>query len=102
MKHTEQPASPSERRPFLSVLDAAVREHGGMSCGVIIRRGLPVLHVINAVSATRSVEVGCDFTEGAWRFVWAGSGEVIGAVDDVASVVRVIAREVGTHLEPSP
>ncbi|WP_157431315.1 hypothetical protein [Actinomadura hibisca] len=92
-----QPALAGERRAYLTALDAAVVARGGMSCGVVPRAGTPVLHVINAESPRRSVEVGCDFVDGAWRFVWAATGETIGPVDDATGVVDAIARSLGTH-----
>jgi hypothetical protein len=69
-----------------------------MSCGVVPCGGIPVLHVINAELPRRSVEAGCDFVDGAWWFVWAGSGVTIGTVDDVSGVVAVVAVEVVAHV----
>ncbi|WP_157431727.1 hypothetical protein [Actinomadura hibisca] len=98
----DQPALTSERRTHLTVLDAAVVAHGGMSCGVVPRAGMPVLHVINAESPGLSIEVGCDFIDGAWRFTWAETGESIGVVTDAAGVAGVIARTVGAHVDKAP
>jgi hypothetical protein len=67
----DQPVLTSERRGHLTTLDEAMVARGGMSCGVVPRDGVPVLHVINAVLPRRSVEVGCDFVDGAWWFIWA-------------------------------
>ncbi|MFC6880169.1 MULTISPECIES: hypothetical protein [Actinomadura] len=94
----DQPMPDDGRRSYLSALEAAVGEHGGMSCGVVPREGTPVLHVINAELPGRWVEVGCDYVDGAWWFVWDCTGQTIGTVDDSAGVARVVGVEVGAHV----
>ncbi|MGK5557347.1 hypothetical protein ACSNOI_37645 [Actinomadura kijaniata] len=65
----------------------------GLACGIVIRRGTPILNVVQIGAARRMVEVGCDYVDGCWRYVWADSGDVIAPVGDVAGVVRVLVRE---------
>ncbi|WP_067484860.1 hypothetical protein [Actinomadura hibisca] len=98
----DQPVLTSERRTHLTVLDAAVVAHGGMSCGVVPRAGVPVLHVINAELPGLSIEAGCDFIDGAWWFTWAETGESIGVVADAADVAGVIARTVEARIGKGP
>ncbi|MFI0454613.1 hypothetical protein [Actinomadura sp. 6N118] len=95
---TESPARNGERRRFLSVLDEAVRERGGMSCGVVRRAGVPVLHVINSEAASRRTEVGVDFVDSDWWFTWAETGDTIGPVDDPQGVAEAVGRYLGVHL----
>ncbi|TDD83949.1 hypothetical protein [Actinomadura rubrisoli] len=93
----DEPMPTGERRSFLNELDAAVRRHGGMSCGVVPREGSPVLLVINAEVPRRSVEVSADFVDRCWWFTWAESGATIGTVDDVDGVADVVGRAVGVQ-----
>ncbi|GAA2426839.1 hypothetical protein GCM10010191_44290 [Actinomadura vinacea] len=65
---------------------------------MVPREGTPVLHVINAGLPGRSVDVGCDFVDGAWWSNWAETGESIGTVEDAGGVAGVIARTVGAHV----
>jgi len=85
----------SGRRPFLSALDEAVRERGGMSCGIVPRGGTPVLYVINTDSPGTFTEIGADFVGGTWTFTWAPSGGTIGAADSPAEAAEAIARALG-------
>ncbi|TDD70567.1 hypothetical protein E1293_34700 [Actinomadura darangshiensis] len=65
---TDHLTAMSGRRPFLTALDEAVRKRGGMSCGIVPRRGTPVLHAINAESPSNFTEIGADFIRGSWVF----------------------------------
>lgn len=85
----------SGRRPFLSALDEAVRERGGMSCGIVPRGGTPVLYVINTGSPDRFTEISADFVGGTWTFTWAPSGDAIGVADSPAEAAEAIARALG-------
>ncbi|GAA2634806.1 hypothetical protein SMC26_08915 [Actinomadura fulvescens] len=94
----ETPTRIGERRTFLSVLDEAVREHGGMSCGVVRRAGVPVLHVINSEHACRRTEVGAEFVGSGWWFIWAETDGTIGPVEDPAGVAEAVGRYLGVHV----
>ncbi len=94
---TDHLTATSGRRSFLTALDQAVRERGGMSCGIVARSGTPVLHVINAQAPHTFTEIGADFIAGAWVFTWAGTGKSIGAADAPAAVADTIAHAVGAH-----
>ncbi|MER7546217.1 hypothetical protein ABTW95_24725 [Spirillospora sp. NPDC127506] len=85
------------RRLFLATLDEAVRERGGMSCGIVQRSGTPVLYVINAESPGRFTEVGADYIGGAWVFTWAGTGAAISAAEAPTTAAATIARAVGAR-----
>jgi hypothetical protein len=99
---TEHLTAMSGRRPFLTALDEAVRERGGMSCGIVARTGTPVLYVINADSPSRFTEVGADFIGGTWMFTWAPTGEAIGAATSPVETAETIARALGAHLGIRP
>ncbi|MBW8481956.1 hypothetical protein [Actinomadura parmotrematis] len=86
---------PDERRRMLSALDAAVRALPGVACGIVPRKGLPVLHVISSAEPARSVEIGGDYLEGAWHFVCARSGARLGSRADLARVALAAAEAVG-------
>ncbi|TDC75448.1 hypothetical protein [Actinomadura sp. 7K507] len=92
----------SGRRPFLTALDEAVRERGGMSCGIVPRSGTPVLHVINTELPSRFTEISADFIGGAWVFTWAGTSDTISAANAPAIAAHAIARTVGAHLGLRP
>ncbi|MFP3966255.1 hypothetical protein SMC26_28380 [Actinomadura fulvescens] len=94
----EIPVRNGERRRFLSVLDEAVRAHGGMSCGVVRRAGTPVLHVINSERACRRTEVGAEFAGSGWWFTWAETGGTIGPVEGPAGVAEAVGRYLGVHV----
>ncbi|WP_189241215.1 hypothetical protein [Actinomadura livida] len=92
----------SGRRPFLSALDEAVRERGGMSCGIVLRGGTPALYVINTDSPSRFTEIGTDFIGGTWMFTWAPTGDTIGAANSPAETAEAIARALGVGLGARP
>ncbi|WP_165965953.1 hypothetical protein [Actinomadura sp. 7K534] len=99
---TDHLTAMSGRRPFLSALDEAVRERGGMSCGIVSRSGTPVLYVINTDSPSRFTEIGADFVDGSWMFTWAPTGDRIGAADSPAETAEAIARALGAGLGARP
>jgi hypothetical protein len=94
----DQPMPTGERRSFLTKLDEAVREHGGMSCGIVPRQGSPVLHVINSEWPSRSAEVGCDYVDRDWWFTWAATGDTIGPASDPKGAADVLAVELRANL----
>jgi hypothetical protein len=99
---TDHLTAMSGRRPFLTALDEAVREQGGMSCGIVPRDGTPVLYVLNTESPSRFTEIGADFIRGTWMFTWAPTGETIGAADSPTQTAETIARALGAHLGTRP
>jgi hypothetical protein len=88
-----------ERRSSLAALDEAVREHGGMSCGIVPREGTPVLHVINSELPSRSTEIGCDYVDQDWWFTWAKTGDTLGLAEDPAGAAQAVAADLGVHLQ---
>ena len=99
---TDDLTAPRGRRPFLTALDEAVRQRGGMSCGIVRRHGTPVLHVINAESPSRFTEVGADFICGAWLFTWAATGTPINPGNAPTVAAGTIAKAVGAHTGNGP
>lgn len=92
----------SGRRPFLTALDEAVRQHGGMSCGIVQRGGAPALYVVNTESPGKFTEIGADFIHGTWMFTWAPTGETIGAADSPTETAETIAHALGAYLGARP
>ncbi|PRX06501.1 UNVERIFIED_ORG: hypothetical protein CLV66_103481 [Actinomadura viridilutea] len=80
----------SRRRQHLSALDSAVAERPDLACGIVVRHGIPTLHVVRYGCAGRPLKIGCDFDAGTWWFVCAHDGRKIAPVDDVPGAVRLI------------
>ncbi|MBA9001728.1 hypothetical protein [Thermomonospora cellulosilytica] len=98
----DRPVLVNDRRTFLQALDEAVRGNPGLACGIVTRDGVPVLCVINSEMPQYKAEIGADFIDGDWRFVWAVSGEAIGPVDDLEGAVAAIARAVRVNGQARP
>lgn len=94
------PAPSSNRRAFLTALDEVVRSRPGLACGIVTRRGVPILNVVRFGAAGRSVEIGCDFSDGCWWFAWAADGQTIAPVDDPDGAADVIAHELESASQP--
>lgn len=90
-----RPLPSNQRRTFLEVLHQVIGEtQAGVRSGLVIRRGIPVLFVVNRVNVAYFGDVGCDFHAGSgWTFMWAEDGRPLGPVKDAAGVASVIARE---------
>lgn len=80
-------------RLHLTALDAEIVSGHGvgkLACGVVSRRGSPLLNVIRIGDPSRSIEVGCSRVGGVWWFVVQATGEGITPVDEVAQAPIVL------------
>lgn len=85
-----------DRRLHLAALDAVVTATPGLACGIVTRRGVPMLNAITIANPTRMTEVGCDFVDGDWWYV-SSSGEKLGPVADPQRVTNDLAEVLSTH-----
>lgn len=90
---SENTAMSHERRVFISKLDSVINSHKGLACGVVERRGLPVLHVVRFGSAGHAVEIGCNLLEREWWFTWDMTGDAIAPASALYETAHVIARQ---------
>jgi hypothetical protein len=82
----ERPALRNQRREHLKTLQAAAQVRLRFAGRIVERRGLPVLHL-------GAVEIGCDYADGAWRFIRAKDGTEIARADDVDGAVDAVIRQ---------
>ena len=62
----------------------------GISSGVVLRQGRTVLCAVSSQPVTRSVEVGCDFTEDGWWYSWIEDARTIAPVQDTKCAAEAI------------
>jgi hypothetical protein len=77
---------------FLDVLGQVLQGARHVTSGVVLRQGCAVLFVVSSLPATRSVEIGCEFTEDGWWYSWATDSRTIAPVEDTARTADVIIR----------
>ncbi|GAA2433803.1 hypothetical protein GCM10010191_55090 [Actinomadura vinacea] len=85
----------NDRREHLNELRAAIDARPGIGGGLVERRGVPWLNLVRYWSPRRTLDIGCDFRDGAWWFVRLTDGTTIAPVDDITGTVRAIEHELG-------
>ncbi|MEU6036231.1 hypothetical protein ABZ801_12555 [Actinomadura sp. NPDC047616] len=88
----EQLMPRNPRREHLGALKASLETHN-IRGSVVERCGFPLLRIARERTSAWTREIGCDYVQGVWWFVWADNGKVITSAERVDVAVRKIVQE---------
>jgi hypothetical protein len=89
----DKPTPDNQRVVFLEVLGQVIREtYSGVAAETVPRDGGLVLFVTSNTPCLRRLDVGADFTDNGWRYVWASDSRPIGPTEDTVGVAGAIIR----------